>query len=205
MNEAASGIANLIAKIKADGVEAGESERRVRVDAATREAEQVLAKARAEAERITAAAQADAERRRRQLDAELRMAARDFVFRLQERLSSQVLGPATSELAAQALSDDNAVAGLIVELLGDRVSGSSLTVDSARRQALEAAILRRIGAKAIGAGLEITDEAGLGGFRLVRQGEHFSWDVSQDAVARELGRLVEPGLRSALSPKDPQG
>lgn len=205
MNEAASGIANLIAKIKADGVDAGENERRARISAAQAEAEQLLAKARAEAERITAAAQAEAERRRRQLDAELRMAARDFVFRLQERLSAQVLGPATAAQVQHALSDNEAVAGLIVELLRDRASGSSLTVDSARRQALEAAILRRIGDKAGTAGLEITDEAGLGGFRLIRQGEHFTWDVSQDAVARELGRLVEPGLRSALSLQDPQG
>lgn len=201
MNEAASGIANLIAKIKADGVEAGERLRQERLDAAAREAEALLARARGEAEQIVAAAKAESERRARQLDAELKMAARDFIFRLQERLSAQLLGPAASELAARTLADDEAVARLIVELLGERVSGSRLTVDAARREALEAAILRRLGAAAGEAGLEITDESGLGGFRLVRRGEHFAWDVSQDAVARELERLVEPGLRGALSPR----
>lgn len=201
MSQAASGVANLIARIKAEGVEAAEAERKARVDTATREAEQVLARARAEAERIVSTARSEAEQRRRQLDAELRMAARDFVFRLQERLSSQVSGPATSALVAQALADDDAVSGLIVDLLRDRAGGGTLTLDTARREAIEAALLRRIGATAGDAGLEITDEAGLGGFRLVRRGEHFAWDVSQDAVARELGRLVEPGLRSVLSPK----
>lgn len=204
MNEAASGIANLIARIKTDGVEAGETERKARIAAAQAEAEQILATARTEAERIRAAAQADAERRSRQLDAELRMAARDFVFRLQERLSAQVLGPATSELAARALSDDQALAGLIVSLLRD-ASGGTLVVDPTRRATLEATLLTALGRRAQSGGLEIRDEAGLGGFRLVRKGEHFAWDVSQEAVARELARLVEPGLRSALSPTDIQG
>jgi hypothetical protein len=129
------------------------------------------------------------------------MAARDFVFALQERLGAQVLGPATSNLVAGALGDDEAVAGLIVALLRERAGGASLTLDADRREQLEAAVLRRIGAAAGEGGLEITDEAGLGGFRLVRRGEHFAWDVSQDAVARELARLVEPSLRGALSPK----
>lgn len=201
MNEAASGIASLIARIKADGVEAGESERKARVDAATREAEEVVARARAEADRIVAAAREEADRRGKQLDAELRMAARDFVFRLQERLGAQVLGPATGALVERALADDDAVAGLIVDLMRDRTGGGRLTLDPTRRAALEAAVLRRVGDAVGPDGLEITDEAGLGGFRLVRRGEHFAWDVSQDALARELGRLVEPGLRAALSPK----
>lgn len=205
MSEVASGVANLIARIKAEGVEAGENERQARIDAATREAEAVLARARAEAEAILAAARSEAEQRRRQLDAELRMAARDFVFRLQERLSAQVLAPVTTAVVGQALGDDDALAGLIVELLRDRVGGGALTLDAARREAIEAALLRRVGARAGDTGLEITDEAGLGGFRLVRRGEHFAWDVSQDAVARELARLVEPGLRAALSPKPPTG
>lgn len=200
MNETASGLANLIARIKADGVEAGETERQARVEAASREAERLLAKARAEADKIVAAANAEAERRRHQLDAELRMAARDFLFRLQERLSAQVIAPATRALAERALADDAAVAALIVTLLGDRVQGSQLTTDSAQRAALEAAVMRQISASAGDAGITITDESGLGGFRLVRAGEHFAWDVSQDAVARELARLVEPSLRRALSP-----
>jgi len=205
MAEAASGIANLIAKIKADGVEAGESERRARLAAAQREAEQIVAQAHAQAERIVAQARSDADRRREQLESELRMAARDFVLRLQQRLSEQVIEPSTSALIQGALADDQGVSQLILDMLRGRIDGARLTLNSERRQTLQAAILSRIAAQAQAEGIEITDESGLGGFRLTRPGEHFVWDVSQDAVARELASLVEPSLRSALVPKPSQG
>lgn len=201
MKEAASGIANLIAKIKADGIEAGESERQTRLEEAEQEAQKILRQARAEAEKIVSQARAEAERKRQQLDSELRMAARDFVLRMKERLSEQVIGPSTAELAQRALADDQAVAQVIVDMLRGRADGARLTLDSERRQSLEAAILAKIGDQAQAGGIEITSEAGLGGFRLLREGEHFSWDASQSAVARELRSLVEPGLRSALAPK----
>ncbi len=192
MKQAASGISDLIARIKADGIQAGEEERKERVEAASREAAKIVADARAEADRIVAAANAEADRRRHQLDAELRMAARDFVLRLQERLSAQVLRPAVAEAARGALA-------------GERAGGARLTLDAARRPALEAAILAGVAARVGDGGLEITDEAGLGGFRLTRDGENFVWDASADAVARELASLVEPSLRSALTPKPTPG
>ena len=205
MKQAASGISDLIARIKADGIQAGEEERKERVEAASREAVKIVADARAEADRIVAAANAEADRRRHQLDAELRMAARDFVLRLQERLSAQVLRPAVSEAARGALADDRAVTALILDLLRERAGGARLTLDAARRPALEAAILAGVAARVGDGGLEITDEAGLGGFRLTRDGENFVWDASADAVARELASLVEPSLRSALTPKPTPG
>lgn len=205
MKEPASGISNLIARIKADGVEAGERERQARLDAAAREAEQMIAQARAEAERIVTAAKEESERRKRQLDAELRMAARDFVLGLHERLSTQVIAPATADVVQAALADDQAIAELVVAVLGERVQGAQLTLDADRRTALEAAILRRIDDRAAAGAIEITGEAGLGGFRLTREGDAFAWDMSHDAIARELARLVEPSLRAALAPKPPQG
>lgn len=205
MKQAASGISDLIARIKADGIQAGEDERKERIEAASREAAKIVADARAEAERIVGAANAEAERRRHQLDAELRMAARDFVLRLQERLSAQVLRPVTADLARAALADDGAVTALILDLLRERAGGARLTLDADRRAALEAAVIAGFAGRLGDGGLEITDEAGLGGFRLARDGENFVWDASADAVARELASLVEPSLRAALTPKSTPG
>ena len=198
MSEATSGIASLISRIKQDGVQAGEAERQARVEAARKEAADVVAAAQKQAAAIVAAAEAEATKRRAQLDAELRMAARDFVFRFQERLSSQVITPQADAAAAAAVGDGAGVVALVLQLLGDQTSGK-VTIDPSLRARLVAALGAKVSATAGAEGIEIVDEAGLGGFRLTRKGEHFVWDVSREAVARELARLVEPGLRGALS------
>lgn len=198
MTEASSGVASLIARIKQDGIQAAEAERTARLAAVTRDADEVIAAARRQADAILAEAQDAAARRRTQLDAELRMAARDFLFAFQERLSSQVIQPAADAAAAAALARPEAQAELVLELLRGSFQGAQVSVEPKLRAAFAAAVA----AKASAEGLEIVDEAGLGGFRLRRAGEHFVWDVSKEAVARELARLVEPGLRAALSLKD---
>ncbi len=198
MSEATSGIASLISRIKQDGVQAGEAERQARVEAARKEAAEIVAAAQKQAAAIVATAEAEATKRRAQLDAELRMAARDFVFRFQERLSSQVITPQADAAAAAAVGDGAGVVALVLQLLGDQTSGK-VTIDPSLRARLVAALGAKVSATAGAEGIEIVDEAGLGGFRLTRKGEHFVWDVSREAVARELARLVEPGLRGALS------
>lgn len=198
MSEATSGIASLISRIKQDGVQAGEAERQARVEAARKEAADIVAAAQKQAAAIVATAEAEATKRRAQLDAELRMAARDFVFRFQERLSSQVITPQADAAAAAAVGDGAGVVALVLQLLGDQTSGK-VTIDPSLRARLVAALGAKVSATAGAEGIEIVDEAGLGGFRLTRKGEHFVWDVSREAVARELARLVEPGLRGALS------
>lgn len=198
MSEATSGIASLISRIKQDGVQAGEAERQARVEAARAEAAEIIANAQKQAVAIAAAAEAEATKRRAQLDAELRMAARDFVFRFQERLSQQVITPQADAAAAATVADGAGVVALVLQVLGESTSGK-VTIDPALRAKLVSALGAKISAAAGADGIEIVDEAGLGGFRLTRKGEHFVWDVSREAIARELARLVEPSLRGALS------
>ncbi len=198
MAQVTSGIAELIARIKQDGVQEGEQERERLVAAARTEAEQVLAKARAEAAKIRAEADADAADRRKRLDAELKMAARDFVFRFQERLRAQAIAPATEAAVTAATQDPAALARLIEGLVSAWGQGGGAVtahVAPADKSALEAALSARITAGE----LTLVDDAGVAGFKLVRSGEHFAWDFTTEAIARELARLVEPGLRDALS------
>ncbi|MCB9740566.1 MAG: hypothetical protein H6747_14985 [Deltaproteobacteria bacterium] len=204
MTQATSGIASLIEKIKQDGVHAGEQARSERIAQAEKDAEAILAKAREQARKITEDAEKAAKQRRTQLEAELRMAARDFAFRLQERIVHQVVRPEAEALTKAALADPAAVSGLVVQFVQQwGESGGKVFANAALKDALVGALGKRIG-KAAEGGVEIVDEAGQGGFRLVKQGEHFAWDVSADAVARELAQLVEPGLRELLLPEPPK-
>ena len=204
MTQATSGIASLIEKIKQDGVEAGEKARAERIQNAEQEAASILAKARADAQKIREDAEKSAAQRRTQLEAELRMAARDFGFRLQERLRKQVIDPAAEKAANEAMTDAATVTGLVQQLVqGWGAAGGRVVVAPELREALTAALGARIGEAGAG-GIEIVDEAGLKGFRLLKDGEHFAWDVSAEAVSRELASLVEPGLRFLLLPEPPR-
>lgn len=198
MTQVSSGIAEFITRIKLDGVEEGEREREKIIAAAREEAASLLKAAQADADKMRADAEEAAELRKSQLNAELRMAARDFIFRFQSQLTSQSIQPAVASSVKTAAADS----GLIAKLLGDLLvawgSGTGSVTAHIRpedRAALEAALAQRITAGE----LTLLDEPGHGGFRLVRDGDHFSWDFTVEAMARELSSLVEPGLRDALS------
>ena len=198
MSEVTSGIADLIAKIKNDGVDAGNQERDRIVGSARAEAEAIINEAKAEAKRLNAAAEAESEASKKRLEAELQMAARDFVFRFRERLSAQAILPAAAKATEASLADGAAVAQLLaqaVTAVGQGSDGLVAAIDPTLRATVEGALATQIAE----AGLELVDEQGLSGFRLQKRGEHYVWDCSSEAVAREFGRLVEPGLRGALS------
>lgn len=198
MTQVTSGIAEFISRIKLDGVEEGERERDRIIAAAREEAAKLVAQAEADAEKVRQEAEKAAEKRKTQLQAELRMAARDFVFRFQEQLKSKVIEPAVAAEVKAATSDSALMAKLLGELLvawGSGSGGVTAHIRPEDRAALEAALASRITAGE----LVLLDAPGQGGFRLVRDGDHFAWDFTAEAIARELASLVEPGLRSALS------
>ncbi len=197
--ETTSGLAALIARIKQDGVEAGEVERRALLEAARQEAADIVTAGHKQAERVLKTAEQEATARRAQLDAELRMAARDFVFRFRERIIQQVVGRVADAAAAATVGDDAALAELVVQLLGDRAMGATLTANPALQARVRAALGARVDAAIAAGGVELVDSAGQGGFRLQRQGEHFVWDVTEAAIARELAQLVGPDLAAALA------
>lgn len=205
MTQATSGIANLIERIKQDGVQAGERERDARIENAEQTAKGIVAAAREEASRLRAEALAENTARRGQLEAELRMAARDFAFRMQERIGSQVIELVAADVAAGALADHAAVTQLVLGLLaGNADQGAEIHANAGLRDKLAAALGARVALAVDAGGVALVDDAGLVGFRLKRAGQHFVWDVSEEAVARELARLVAPGLRATLAPDRPK-
>ena len=109
-------IETFVARLQADGVEAGKRDaERIRNDARA-EAGQIVAEARAEADRLRAAAQRDAERSVTKARVELDLAVRDTLARLR----SQLLAAIEAVLAAGArevLRDSKFIASLLDQIV----------------------------------------------------------------------------------------
>ncbi len=195
MTEMTSGIGDLLQRLRQDGVEAGEAEKQRLLRDAEEQAAALLADAKAKAKEIVAAADAEAVAKRKQLDAELGMAARDFALRFAERVKSQAIEPLVRAQVDVGLDDPNLLKEVLSGLIREKAGDASVTVSPEIQQKLGAYFERELAGQLVGGQLEIKLETGLTGFRLQRKGESFSWDVTGEAVADELSQLVEPSLR----------
>lgn len=198
MTEMTSGIGDLLQRLRKDGVEAGETEKQRIVAEAEAKAKAIVAEAEGKAQSIVAAAEAKAEETRQRMDADLAMAARDFTFRFVERVKKQVLEPLIKEKSAEALADPQVLKAALTALISERAQGAQVTVSPETHAKLESYFKGELGQMLSNGGLEIRSEDGLSGFRLQRSGESFTWDVTGEAVAKELAALVEPSLKKYL-------
>ncbi len=203
MVETASGIGELIAQLKQDGVAAGEKERLRIVDAAHEEAGKIVAEARREAAGLQAEAEDQAEELRRQLEAELRLVARDFMTSFRQRIRQQLIEPLVARETSSVVNDPDflkeAIKELCVGFLSSGGESLQVIVPESRRQELEEYFLANLESALERADVKVTGEPGLEGFRLTRDGASYAWDFSLATIARELQALVEPSLREYFS------
>lgn len=205
MSEIQGGVGDLITRLRRDGVEAAEAEKARLTEQARADAQALVDQARAEARQIVEAAEAEADARRHKLDAELRLAARDFVADLRQRLSREIIGPSIAERAGQALGDVTFLQDILKDLLAGQLEAGDaaveVTVAPELRTGLEAFFAKALAEQVDAGKIVFHDEAGLSGFRLTRRGASFVWDASEEAVAAAIARLVDPRLRDLLLPK----
>ena len=196
MSETTAGIDKLIARIRADAVEYGQGEREKIIAAAHKEAAAITAKAENEGSAVVTRAHEEARKLNEQMQAELRLAARDFTTGLSQRLRAQVIDPAIRDEVKAQLAD----AAVLAKVIGDAVGALAtdgdveVVVGEAQTELLAGAAWQRITEQATNT-LQLTGEAGLAGFRLQCNDQHVVWDFSDAAVAAELARFVSPALR----------
>jgi V/A-type H+-transporting ATPase subunit E len=195
MSEMTSGIGDLLQRLRKDGVEAGEAEKAHILDEANAKAKKIVADAEKKAQEIVDKANTDAEAKRKQLDAELSMAARDFSFRFAERVKKQVIDPVVNENVSKAVGDLGVLKDAMSALVGEKSNGATVAISPELQGKLEGFFTGELKKKLGGGDLEIKSEDGLEGFRLQKSGESFTWDVTGEAVAREFSALVEPVLK----------
>ncbi|HET6428943.1 MAG TPA: V-type ATP synthase subunit E family protein [Phycisphaerae bacterium] len=201
----AESIESFVAKLQAEGVEAGRAEAARIVEQAKADAEQIVAGARGEAEKIVADAQRQAERSVAQGKAELKMAARDAVLRLRETIAA-ALEVVFREGAAKALRDEQFLPSLLHDVaqeyarqdaIGDwpvhiRVSDEKLHV------ATDWAIREMTGVDGEDWRSRIDLRGGLrsAGFEYTTSGG--TVEVTPESVAAVLSEMIAPRLRELI-------
>lgn len=200
-----SGIADLIGRLKKDGVDAGTAEKQRLVDAAQTEAEGIVSAARKQAEALLTGAKQERDRLQAQLDAELKMAARDFTMRMGDRIKAQVIRPVVEDSAKSVLSDPNFLKNAVHEVciaVAKDGAGVEIAVSPEMKAQLGAYLTGELQKALKGGDVSVRDEQGLVGFRISPKGEGFSWDFTAEAVTQEIGTLVDAKLRSYFAMGD---
>ena len=198
-------IESFVAKLQAEGVQAGEdAARRIRSEA-EREAEAIVERARQQAAGIVA----DAERQAGEIVArgttQLDLAARDTVLRLRDALN-RALAAVIARGSEAELKDAGFMKELLRELVllyaqRDAAGGTAVAVSVSPE--LHAAIadwamreLRAGSGSVAGVAVELTRALDQAGFEYTVEGA--TVEVTQSAVAAMLSELVGPELRATI-------
>ena len=198
-------IESFVAKLQAEGVQAGQQEaEKLRAEAA-RQAEQIVQQANQQADKILADAKRDAEKLLARSQSELRLAARDTVHRLREALG-RALREVLARGAEQKLSDPEFLGGLLHELAtmyarADIEHKNGITIDLRPdlRDKLLAWALRETAQREQAAGLHMDLKGTLkeAGFEYSISGAKV--EVTLSSVAEILSEMVSPRLREVIA------
>ena len=183
----------LLEKIRTDGVEAAKREAAEIVAKAQKEAAETLAKAKAEAQAERDRAKVDAECLAQGAEATIRQAARDVLLKLGqdvEALFERTLGGAVDEALAQGRSVEALAEAAVKAYLKD----GEVTLEAApgRAEALKARLAKQGGAT-------VVTNAQMGtGFKVRLDGGRVEHDFSGEAVREALAALLRPQLAKLL-------
>ncbi len=216
---AASGVETLLARLREEGVEAGRAEAARIVEAAERQARDILASAEADAIATRETARAEAERHRRAGEEALRVAVRDAVLQLKQELSDRFAGRIAGAISAAA-EDPKMLERMILEVVGRaRAEGgvdaaarvdvllprAAVGLEDLRRrpEELREGTLSHFVAAVAGALLREgvsfgRAEDGAGGLRVELREEAVVVDLSDRAIAEVILRHLQPRFRALL-------
>jgi V/A-type H+-transporting ATPase subunit E len=198
-------IEAFVAKLQAEGVDAGRQEaQRIRAEA-ERQAQQVLQQARHDADRLMADAKAHADGTAARARAELALAVRDTVLRLQEALG-RTLSAVLSAGVKQRMDDPAFLGSLLHDLVAAYVKrdvecGDVLKIDVPEdmRQKLIDWAMREIGQERVEKLRPCIDLKGTlkdAGFEYTLRGS--TVEVTRESVVEVLMALVGPALREQV-------
>ena len=213
----ASGVQELIARIRDDGVAAGQEKADEIVTEARREAARLLEEARAQAEAIQRKANEDIESYRQAALAALQLAARDARLQLEASVLSAFEGH-VKRLVAPVTQDGSFVRAMIMVLAGQvadqyprdqelEILVSDLLVGQETQDGNLAGKMRdgvlSITLEMLREGVEIIPSSEVsGGARVRLVGEDLEFDLTDEALAKLLMKHLLPRYRSILEGTD---
>jgi len=198
-------IETFVAKLQAEGVEAGQKQAdRIRAEAEA-QAEKTLQQARREAEKIVADAKARAAETKARAETELALASRDAVLRLQEALGRALSGVLGEQVRAR-MEDPGFLGKVLHELVMAYVKSDveckevlKISVPQEMREKLIAWAMQEIGQERVEKVRPSIDLKGTlrdAGFEYTIRGS--TVEVTREAVVETLMDLVGPAMRDRI-------
>ena len=198
-------IESFVAKLQAEGIEAGKQAAEKLKGEARQQAERLVEDAKAQAEKIVAEAKAEAEGILARSKTELRLAARDTVLKLRDTLST-ALSAILAEAATKKLSDVEFLGTVLHELImlyatQDMLKKSQMRIDvqPALHEKLVKWALHELGDAVGQAGhpsIDLKGRLSQAGFEYEISGA--TTEVTVESVVEVLSELVSPALRELL-------
>lgn len=196
-------IETFINKLQADGVEAGREAAKEISEQAEQQARQRLAAAEDEAKQIIERAREEGEKTRVRVETELKLAARDIVFRVQETLN-HALEAVLADAVSNKLNDDEFLGSLIREVVlryveADVSGGNTVEVsvsEEMQQRLLSGAVTAFRPGDAEEARIELIGKLGKAGFEYKVAGG--TVEVTEDSVVQVLSSLLGAELRRRI-------
>ena len=193
-------VKELIETIKADGVEAAEKQAQQIIAAAEERAQQIVEDANKKADSVRSEAENDRKRQEAAGMEAIRQAGRDLMLGLQSEITA-LFKVAVSEQTREAMSGaalQKAIETVISAWAGNDDREISVLLPEQQHKELEGALRASLGGK-LAAGAEVLPSAALkNGFRVATKGGEVYYDFSADAIAEALSAFLAPRLAEAL-------
>jgi V/A-type H+/Na+-transporting ATPase subunit E len=213
-DSAASGVEQLISRLKNQGVAEGEQQAATILSDAERRSTEILGSARAEAEALLKEARSESKRLIASGEQALRLAARDTTLRLQERML-QRLKRMTRHLVGAELVNADFLRALVVEVagrardesgidevdnIGVAISAKVLEVENGSRERALTELAAQIMAATMRKGVTITELVSEeNGIRIRLKENDLEVDLTEHAIAEVLLQHLQPRFRTLMN------
>lgn len=198
-------IENFVAKLQADGVQAGQAKADELIAAAEEKAKAIIADAQAQADKKIADAENQAQSRLARSDSELNLAARDTIAKLRQTLCDCL--NTLVEQSSQAQLEDVDFIGKVLKEIIDQYVLADLSKRSVIHINVSHESLKKLKDWAIATMgqevvenvrpmLNIKDKLSQAGFEYTV--DNGTIEVTRDSVTELLSGLVTPGLRKVI-------
>jgi|UPI00039AD06B V/A-type H+-transporting ATPase subunit E len=190
-------LENLIAKLKQEGVEAAQKEAAEILQKANAEANAIVAKAKEDAQQIIAAAQQESQKLQRNAEAAIRQAARDTILVTKENLSKLFARAFTTAIARQLQP------AFLMELIRKVVESNfgaqlEFSVSPADLEQLKQLLLQETYASIRDVVVLKPERSITAGFRVRRVDENLYYDLDNESIAAFLQEFLNPAIRQIL-------
>ena len=193
-------VKELIETIKADGVQAAEKQAEQIIAAAEEKAQHIVDSAKKEAEGVRAQAESDRRRQEAAGMEALKQAGRDLILGVQAELSAMfkaVVEQSTREAMSSAALE-KAIEQVVAAWAKDEEGDISVLLSADDHKALESSLRARLAGKLADGAEVVPTPAVKNGFRLATKGGEVYYDFSAEAVADALSAFLAPRLGEAL-------